>query len=179
MILLSLSALAPPAARAQSPEKPLIVASVNPAPGRPAPGPDPRGEPFHIPDPAEAELARLINQVRAHYGLPPLSYSKALSRAAENHCRDMVQNRFVSHTGSGGATPWHRITRAGYPARRYGENVAAGLPHPQQVVRAWLQSPSHRKVLLSRNYREMGIGYVADPQSPHKHYWTLDLGARR
>ena len=125
------------------------------------------------------ELAQLINLVRAHYGLPPLRLSKTLNRAALEHSKDMATNNFVSHTGSEGSSPWRRMKRVGYPVFKYGENVAAGILDPKQVVKAWLNSPSHRKVLLNPHYKEMGIGFVFNPQSPHRFYWTLDLALSR
>ncbi|SMC26743.1 Uncharacterized conserved protein YkwD, contains CAP (CSP/antigen 5/PR1) domain [Desulfacinum hydrothermale DSM 13146] len=172
-----LGAISSPPPPAIASDKPRVFASIRPDAKFPT-RPDRPDRVFGIQDPSESELARLVNRVRSYYGLKPLTYSKTLSRAAEGHCLDMARHHFVSHTGTGGTTPWHRIRRAGYPARRYGENVAAGIPGPKQVVEAWLQSPSHRKVLLNPKYREMGIGYVASPQSPHKHYWVLELASR-
>jgi uncharacterized protein YkwD len=50
------------------------------------------------------------------------------------------------------------------PVWRVGEVLAwAGEPidTPADIVAAWLASPGHRRVLLDRRYRDIGIGVVA------------------
>ncbi|MEJ5366537.1 MAG: CAP domain-containing protein [Desulfosoma sp.] len=174
-LCLAVSAEGPSQGFADSPPESFLIAAAPSGPSTPVPEIRP---PMLPPDETAAHLASLVNAVRARYGLAPLSVSGQLGTAALTHCADMARNGFVSHTGSGGTSPWHRMVRQGYPVRRYGENVAVGLADPVHVLTAWLQSESHRKVLLSAHFTEMGIGYVFDPRSPQKHYWTLDVAQR-
>lgn len=58
------------------------------------------------------------------------------------------------------------------------ENIAAGQSRPEDVVRTWMESPSHRANLLSPQFREVGAGYYFSGSSTYGHYWTLELGAR-
>ncbi len=60
--------------------------------------------------------------------------------------------------------------KAGYkdPA---GENIARGFSAANSVVRAWLNSPSHRKNIMNCQFRTIGIGFNGDGD-----YWVQDFG---
>jgi uncharacterized protein YkwD len=67
-----------------------------------------------------------------------------------------------------------------------GENLSWGtevLSTPKGTVSAWMHSPEHRSVMLSRSFREIGIGFV--PGSPTGSdegagaIYTADFGFRR
>jgi uncharacterized protein YkwD len=71
---------------------------------------------------------------------------------------------FFEHESANGAEFWKRIERF-YPSRRarswsVGENIVWGSPDlsPQAAVRQWMQSPPHRANILSREWREIGLG---------------------
>jgi uncharacterized protein YkwD len=52
---------------------------------------------------------------------------------------------------------------AGYlPARAFGENLAWGqgaFGSPLGTLQLWLKSPPHRRNLLARNWRDLGIAF--------------------
>ena len=109
---------------------------------------------------AERALIRHVNDVRAAHGLRALRASGALSRAADSHSRDMLRYDFFDHTSSDG-TPFDRRIRRYTNARMVGENLAAiARRHggAGAIVRMWMNSPGHRAVLLSSDYRRIGIG---------------------
>ena len=66
-----------------------------------------------------------------------------------------------------------------------GENLGWGWGpsgSPAGIVRAWLRSPEHRKILLRRSYREVGIGVALggpDPQGAPEATFTADFGVIR
>ena len=53
--------------------------------------------------------------------------------------------------------------KAGYlPARAFGENLAWGqgeFGSPLHTLQLWLNSPPHRKNLLARRWRDLGIAF--------------------
>lgn len=108
--------------------------------------------------------------MRAAYGLRRLRRNRRLSRAAVGHARDMLRRRYFAHRSPEGTSVLARVRRAGYgfegEAVLAGELLGlgfAGTPWPltpRGLVRKWLASPSHRRVLVSRRYRELGIGTV-------------------
>lgn len=120
----------------------------------------------------------LTNQQRAEAGLPALILDPALCNAAQAHSDDMASHDFFGHTGSDGSTLVQRLTAAAYgPIYFCGENIAAGQPSPEEVIDAWMRSPSHRENILSPNYHQIGVGYAYSQDSTYGHYWTQDLGS--
>ena len=114
---------------------------------------------------AAAAVACLVNEERRRRALPRLRDQPRLDRAAARHARDMVQRRFFAHTAPEGTSMSDRLRAAGYiqDARPWtvGETLAWGTGSratPAAIVAAWLDSPPHRRVLLSAAYRDLGIG---------------------
>lgn len=108
----------------------------------------------------------LVNEERQARGLVPLRGQAQLARSAAAHAHDMVERRYFAHVTPGGRHLASRVADAGYLPRRgggwlLGETLAWGtgsLSTPAGVVGAWLDSPGHRHVVLSRKYRDAGIG---------------------
>jgi uncharacterized protein YkwD len=98
-------------------------------------------------------VIRAINRARASHGLRRLLAGRRLARAADAHTRNMLRANFFSH---GAFT--QRVRRfARY--RSIGETLAmTSRCSARRVVRMWLNSPSHRAVLLSRRFRRVGVG---------------------
>ncbi|WP_019503845.1 CAP domain-containing protein [Pleurocapsa sp. PCC 7319] len=122
--------------------------------------------------PATLEVAKLTNQVRAKYRLRPLRSNCRLYKAAQNHTFNMVRMRRTTHTGSDGSNMETRVKRVGYRYSALGENVAGGQKTPSQVVKAWMNSPGHRRNILSPKYTEIGVG-------ASNNYWTQVFGKSR
>ena len=139
-------------------------------------------------DPAafEAEVIALVNQERARYGLYALVPHPAVMIAARGHSQDMAGSDFFSHIGSDGAGFVQRLLRAGYTQIcAGGENIAAGQTSPQAVMSAWMSSSGHRANVLSTVFRDIGVGYVYEPDDTYpggyygyKHYWTQNFGSQ-
>ena len=66
----------------------------------------------------------------------------------------------------------------GYPWRVIGENIAAGLGSPQQVVAGWLASPGHCANILSPDFAEMSAAYAINDEAAMEIYWTQVFGRR-
>ncbi|MFB7999753.1 CAP domain-containing protein [Streptomyces sp. NPDC056002] len=121
-----------------------------------------------------ARVLTLVNNERSKAGCSPLTMNAKLTKAAQDHSKDMASHRNMSHTGSDGSSPDDRITRAGYSWSSYGENVAYGYSTPEKVMAAWMSSPGHKRNILDCSFKEIGIG-LAQPDS----YWTQDFGTAR
>ncbi|PPK93088.1 uncharacterized protein YkwD [Kineococcus xinjiangensis] len=124
---------------------------------------------------AAERVVQLANAGRAAAGCPALAPDPLLAAAAAGHSADMAARRVLTHTGVDGSTPLQRIHRAGFHAVRSAENAAAGYATADDVVRAWLDSPGHRRNLLDCRLDSAGVGLAGDPAAP---YWTLALAAR-
>lgn len=109
----------------------------------------------------------IVNVARATRGLRALRASAQLRSAAEGHSQDMVVSKFVSHTSANGESMRKRIRRAGYVPRSRllatGETLAWGsgiLASPAQLVVSLMASPQHRRTILDRRFRDIGVGIV-------------------
>ena len=108
---------------------------------------------------------------------PALTLSAALTRAAAAHAADMAANNFMGHRGSDGSEAGERVRRAGYQWRVTGENVAAGQPDAETVVKAWLESPGHCVNIMRSEFREMGVAFVAAPHSDLRILWAQEFAS--
>ncbi|MDP9134326.1 MAG: CAP domain-containing protein [Actinomycetota bacterium] len=111
----------------------------------------------------------LINNRRVARGLPRLRINNRLSRAAKWHTHDMVHRSYFGHVSRRGRDVVDRLYGAHYLGGRFswavGENLAWGsgsLGTPRKIVQAWMKSPGHRRNMLDRRFREIGIGVIAN-----------------
>ena len=108
-----------------------------------------------------------INAARAEAGRLSLRSRSSLADAAHAHSSDMVERRYFAHESPEGEGPAERARRAGYMRHagswRVGEILLWSRGEPLTAARAvdmWLESPSHRRILLSPRYRDVGAGPV-------------------
>jgi uncharacterized protein YkwD len=124
----------------------------------------------------EARVVKLVNAARAKAGCAPLKVNAKLTKAARAHSADMAKRHYFAHNTPGGTTPWTRIAQAGYPKASLAENIAAGQPTADAVVKDWLNSPPHRQNILDCRLRSVGTGLVTG--GTYRYYWTQDFGSK-
>jgi uncharacterized protein YkwD len=126
----------------------------------------------------------LLNAERRKHGLAPLKENRKLDKASVGHSRDMVRRKYFEHGDFAG-----RIKASGYLSGAFsydiGENIAWGggsNSTPRTIVRLWMNSPGHRANILSRSFKEIGIGIARGaPQSGQGRdaaTYTTDFGSR-
>lgn len=102
----------------------------------------------------------LVNAERAKAGLTLLTPSPQLASAATQKGSDMFAKNYWAHISPVGATPWVFITSSGYQYLYAGENLAKSFNTAEEVVTAWMNSPTHRANILKPEYKEMGIAVL-------------------
>lgn len=102
-------------------------------------------------------LLALTNIERAKNGLPILNINSKLSESALNKADDMFAKNYWAHNSPDGKTPWVFIKGSGYNYVYAGENLARGFETSDDVIKAWMVSPTHRENVLSANFREVGF----------------------
>lgn len=102
-------------------------------------------------------LLLLTNQSRQEQELASLTLNKQLSLAASRKAEDMFAKNYWAHNAPDGATPWFFIKESEYDYAYAGENLARGFTKSDEIVAAWMKSPSHRDNLLSQNYEDVGF----------------------
>jgi uncharacterized protein YkwD len=126
-----------------------------------------------------AQVVRLTNGERARNGCGALRVNAVLTTVAQAHSADMARNDYFSHDSRNGASPFDRMTAAGYHYSTAGENIAAGQLTPSAVMTGWMNSPGHRANILNCAFTEIGVGYAASASSTYPTYWTQDFGTPR
>lgn len=157
-----------------APAKPRATTKPSTATKPSAPAAKPSATAAQTAAPASTDTARvveLVNKERSKVGCSPLTVNAKLTKAAQDHSKDMAAHRNMSHTGSDGSSPEDRIQRAGYNWSAYGENVAYGYSTPESVMAGWMSSPGHKRNILDCSFKEIGVG-LAQPGD----YWTQDFG---
>ena len=139
----------------------------------------------------EKQVVALVNKQRAKRGLVALRVNVKLVDAARAHSTEMGEHQYFSHASASGGAWSSRIIRYGYTREGYsywkaGENIyyGAGLySSPYLVVKAWMGSPGHRAVILTKTFRDIGMGAVKCDRGYSGvdgtvWFFTLDLGRR-
>ncbi len=119
---------------------------------------------------AAADIGTLLNAERKAKGLPVLSQSAKLTKAAEAHAGDMARKRFFDHTGSDRSSVSDRVKRQGYGYCFVAENIAQGYQSAEAVMADWMKSRGHRRNNLDRRAQEFGAARAKGD------YWVLVLG---
>ncbi len=110
------------------------------------------------------KIVELTNSNRAKAGSNKVTLNAQLSAAAAAKVDDMFKENYWAHVSPKGTEPWAFITNAGYKYQHAGENLARDFSSSKDVVNAWMASPSHKKNLLDKRYKDMGLavkdGYI-------------------
>jgi uncharacterized protein YkwD len=131
---------------------------------------------FEISDDEQAILD-LTNKARKKEKLPPLKASEALFKVARAHSANMAKQGKMEHVLDN-KNPAQRVKAGGYRYSYVGENVAAGNGWSlEDVFQVWMDSETHKKNILAREFREIGIGIARDDGT--KLYYTQVFASPR
>jgi hypothetical protein len=108
---------------------------------------------------AEQYLFRAANAEREQRGLRPLRWDERLSRAANEHAREMAARANISHQYRGEADLAVRGKMAGARFSVIAENVAEA-PTAVTIHEAWMNSEGHRANLLDPHVDSVGISVL-------------------
>jgi uncharacterized protein YkwD len=111
------------------------------------------------PDRFERALLRELNAVRAQHGLRPVRHRGRLARVASRHSGELLRTGRMSHVALDGRNASQRLRR--FTRGPVGEVIAWSSRRRtsgRAIVHQWLNSPSHRVVLLDGRFGGVGIG---------------------
>jgi uncharacterized protein YkwD len=89
------------------------------------------------------------NLTREDNAAIPLKLNPELTAAAQAKANDLVSRDYWAHTAPDGTTPSTLVASAGYPYQAAGENLAYGFGSASDIIKAWMNSPEHRRNLLA------------------------------
>lgn len=93
----------------------------------------------------QQEYLDLINNVRTSHNLQVVQPVQKLNNLAQSRCNDMLTRNYFSHITPEG----HRVS--------CGEILAKGKAEPEMILQCWLDSPTHKEVILYPDYKYIGI----------------------
>lgn len=105
----------------------------------------------------QKRIIELTNQERKKAGVDPVNENSALGKAAALKARNMFEENYWAHFAPSGKSPWDFILGSGYKFTFAGENLAKNFSTSEDVVKAWMASPTHRDNLLNSKYKDIGI----------------------
>lgn len=105
-------------------------------------------------------VIKLVNDARTLAGLGNLSQNRQLMEAAQKKAEDMIEKGYFAHTSPNGTSPWYWFDEVGYDYKYAGENLAINFKNAEDQQRAWMNSPLHRKNILSEKYKEIGVASI-------------------
>lgn len=105
-------------------------------------------------------VVQLTNAERQKAGEVALSMSPKLAAAAQRKGEDMLSHDYFAHISPSGVTPWFWMQQQNYTYQVAGENLAIDFVEVEDVVAAWLASPTHKDNMLYQAYTETGVAVV-------------------
>ena len=106
------------------------------------------------------EVIDITNQYRLERGLTELQTNSLLNEAARQKAAHMFANNYWAHYSPDGTSPWWFFKNNGYSYTYAGENLARDFGDSQEVVKAWMASPTHKDNIVSSKYKEIGVAVV-------------------
>ena len=100
----------------------------------------------------DLEVVNVINEEREAVDLDPYEFDNGLGEAAYVRAEECEQS--FSHTRPNGKK-WYTVNQN----ICFGENLAYGYDTADEVVDAWLDSPTHRDLIYDEEFLSCGIGH--------------------
>ncbi len=112
-----------------------------------------------IDETAERVMLNLVNRERSLARLPLLTLSPQLRELAREYGRDMFARGYFSHYNPEKQSPFDRMEMKNIKFFSAGENLALA-PNVQLAHQGLMNSSGHRANILSKDFRQVGIGVV-------------------
>ena len=110
----------------------------------------------------ETRAFELMNAQRLAAGLQSLQWDEQIVALARSHSESMASAKYFSHKDPSGGYVDSRASKLGiFNWMAIGENIAfmKGYEDPASMaVEKWMQSTSHKKNILSSQWRDSAIG---------------------
>lgn len=117
--------------------------------------------PVSTPGPA-VQVVHHINAVRLAHGRPRVHITKKLTRVAQRQSAEMLRTGLFSHDTSSGMSFAYRVRRL--PFAQMGETLAwapaGSASTPWEIVRGWMGSSEHRRLLMNHRFRRVGVSQM-------------------
>lgn len=103
------------------------------------------------------DALKMINEERAKAGLAILEYSAGLKPAADIRAKEAATS--FSHLRPDGRNVSTVFAEQGIAYKNAGETLAHGYATATELVAGWMNSETHKEVLLSAKFTSAALGY--------------------
>ena len=129
----------------------------------------------------EAEVFRIVNEIRVSYGLKPYKWDTNAYKAAKARCSEIEQkfshlrpdgSNFKTIYGYSDDELWYKFCAVG-------ENLGSGQPTAQRVVDSWMASTKgHRENILNPDFENLAVAF-GTYNDAYKYYWVQEFTTYR
>ena len=113
---------------------------------------------------------QLVNEEREKQSLSPLIQDPFLNQLAIIKVQDILEHAYFDHKSPYYGHPWDMATLYDYEFSSLGENIARYLSTPEEAMKAWMASDTHRENMLKPTYTHMGVAIKKDDNG--RNYWV-------
>jgi len=110
---------------------------------------------------------------KAKRALRKLQKSNKCSRMAKSHAKTLAKKQFRVGVGKSHFGFAKRVQQYKIPGRVAEINANTKSGRFESALRAWLNSPTHRKQLLSKRNKKVGVSRAKSKNG--KYYWVMCL----
>jgi hypothetical protein len=122
-----------------------------------------------------AVVVEETNVERAGYAATSLARSPLLDAAATAKAEHMAANGYFAHFAPDGTTPWEFFADVNYDYVHAGENLAVHFNDADAVVRAWMNSPTHKENIVDSKFTEIGVGTARGQYEGYETIFVVQL----
>ena len=117
------------------------------------------------------EVLSLVNNIRANNYLGQLTWGITCESAANTRASEIISS--YSHVRPDGSD-WSTACPTPDIGGTNGENLAVGnaAVSPVTTVMLWMGSDSHRENILNPDYTKLSVGFIYNPDTKYKTYWS-------
>ncbi len=121
-------------------------------------------------------IIALTNNARSQNGLPPLKENQLLNKIAESRAQDMLDKQYFAHVSPTGQQASDVAQEVGYHYKIIAENIGSGDFYTnQKIIDGWMQSPGHRKNILSTEVEDIGAAVLKGKFKGEDTYITVQI----
>jgi uncharacterized protein YkwD len=117
---------------------------------------------------SEQQIFDITNVMRTHFGAGKVEWNEEIADVARGHSEEMYEEEYFSHDSPAFGSLSDRLEKQEITFKTAGENIASQYTDAPEAVHGWLNSEGHRKILLEKDFTDLGVGV-------YKKYYTQNF----
>ncbi|MGR3763733.1 CAP domain-containing protein [Rossellomorea sp. NS-SX7] len=117
---------------------------------------------------SEQQIFDITNVMRTQFGIGEVEWNEQTAEVAKGHSEEMYKEEYFSHESPVFGSLSDRLEKQEITFKTAGENIASQYTDAPEAVHGWLNSEGHRKILLEKDFTDLGVGV-------YKKYYTQNF----